>query len=49
MMERRLKQAKEEIDRWREKFQNLEKEKELYNETLADITSKYVNENSIVE
>ena len=36
VMERRLKEAKEEIGQWREKYQNLEKEKEeLYNELLA--------------
>ena len=41
MMERRLKEAKEEIAQWREKYQNLEKEKEeLYKEMLAEATSK---------
>ena len=50
MMERRLKEAKEEIGQWREKYQNLEKEKEeLYNEMLAEVTTKYVNEHNIVE
>ena len=50
VMERRLKEAKEEIGQWREKYQNLGKEKEeLYNEILAEITSKYVNEHNIVE
>ena len=50
MMERRLKEAKEEIFQWREKYQNLEKEKEeLYNEMLADVTSKYVSEHNIIE
>ena len=50
MMERRLKEAKEEIGQWRVKYQNLEKEKEeLYNEMLAEVTTKYVNEHNIVE
>ena len=50
VMERRLKEAKEEIAQWREKYQNVEKEKEeLYNEMLAEVTSKYVNEHNIVE
>ena len=49
-MERRLKEAKEEIGQWREKYQNLENEKEkLYNEMLTEATSKYVNEHNMVE
>ena len=49
-MERRLKEAKEEIGQWKEKYQNLEKEKEeLYNEMLAEVTSEYVNEHNILE
>lgn len=50
MMERRLKEAKEEIGQWREKYQNLENEKEeLYNEMLTEVTSKYVNDHNMVE
>ena len=50
MMERRLKEAKEEIGQWGEKYQNLEREKEeLYNKILAEVTSKYVNEHNVVE
>ena len=48
-LENRLKEAKEEIGQWREKYQNLKKERELYNERLAEVTSKYVNEHNIVE
>ena len=44
MMERRMKEEEEEIGLWRKKYQNPEKEKEeLYNEMLAEVTSKYVN------
>ena len=44
MMERRTKEAKEEIGLWRKKYQNSEKEEEEpYNEMLAEVTSKYVN------
>ena len=50
MMERRLKEAKEEIGQWREKYQNLENEKEeLYIEMLTEVTSKYVNDHNMVE
>ena len=50
VIEKRLKEAKEEIGQWQEKYQNLEKEnEELYNEMLAEVTSKYVNEHNIVE
>ena len=39
-----MKEAEEEIGLWRKKHQNSEKEKEeLYNEMLAEVTSKYVN------
>ena len=49
-MEKRLKEAHEEIGQWREKYQNLENEKEkIYNEMLAEATSKYVNEHHMVE
>ena len=49
-MERRLKEAKEEIGQLGEKYQNLEKEKEeLYDKILAEVTSKFLNEHNIVE
>ena len=49
-MEKKLKEAKEEICQWKEKCQNLEKEKEdLYNEMLAEVTNKYVTEQKKVE